>query len=142
MKKIQARPTPKQIRCVLEALSPTLLFSLAMLLVTGVMVADALSFDGHRGPDPEQMLTRLTETLDLSEDQLEAVRPILETQVEMMHDAFSNDGLREDRNAMRAQMEAIREETEFQLETILTPQQMDRYRELAQKRQRRFKNRM
>jgi DNA invertase Pin-like site-specific DNA recombinase len=80
------------------------------------------------------MLAHLTEDLALSEEQVELVGSILESQHEMMTEVFEDASLRGDREAMHAQMEAIREEFELQLESVLTEAQMAQFRELGHKR--------
>jgi hypothetical protein len=127
------KPDTEEMHYAFKALPPLMLFGLALLLITGLMVTDAFSFGGRRGPDPERMLAHLTEDLDLSEEQVELVRPILENQHEMMQEVFEDESLRGDRAAMHEQMEAIREETELQLESVLTEEQMEQFRELPHK---------
>jgi ketosteroid isomerase-like protein len=128
------RQDTREMQYALKALTPLLLFCLALFIVTGLMVTDAFAFEGHRGPDPERMLAHLTEDLDLSEEQVELVAPILENQHEMIKAVFEDTSLRGDRDAMHAEMEAIREETELQLEAVLTEAQMESFRELPHKR--------
>lgn len=124
----------KEMQYALKALTPLLLFSLGLFMITALMVTDAFAFDGHRGPDPEQMLAHLTEDLDLSEEQVELVGPILENLHIMMEEVFEDESLRGDRDAMHEQMEAIREETDLQLESVLTEEQMEKFRERSHKR--------
>jgi hypothetical protein len=124
----------KEMQYAFKALTPLLLFSLGLFIITALMVTDAFAFEGHRGPDPERMLAHLTEDLDLSEEQVELVGSILENQHEMMEELFEDASLRGDRDAMHEQMEAIREETELQLESVLTEEQMEKFRERPHKR--------
>ena len=128
------RQDTRELHYALKALSPLMLFSLGLFIITGLMVTDAFSFDGHRGPDPDRMLAHLTKDLDLSEEQVELVGTILENQHEMMKEVFEDEALRGDRDAMHEQMEAIREETELQLESVLTEDQMEKFRELRHRR--------
>jgi len=135
------KDTVREVHYAFKALSSVLFFSMALLLITNLMVSDTFAFGGRRGPDPERMLEHLSEDLNLSDDQVDQVRPILEDQAERMKAVFEDDSLRGDRAARREQMDSIREETELQMESVLTEAQMELFRELPRKRMREGKRR-
>ncbi len=74
---------------------------------------------GHHGPpDPEQMLTRMAEDLDLTDNQVTALRPIFEA-AHARHEELQELPREERRDAFRA----IREETKAAVDEILTEEQ-------------------
>lgn len=119
----------------------TLLVLAAMI---GVAIPATAQERGKRmGPpgDPAAHIDQLIDELDLSADRASQVRPILEESMNQRHALFegaSADGGRPDRSqmqAMRGEMEAIRDRTEAQLTEILTADQMTRFREIRASRQ-------
>ncbi len=84
---------------------------------------------------PEQAIERLTWKLDLTEEQAAVIQPIIEDSFEKRREVFDrywnqNQNVRQ---AKRAEMQAIGDETHEQLSTILNDEQMedlDRIREL------------
>ncbi|MDX1393300.1 MAG: hypothetical protein R3195_02870 [Gemmatimonadota bacterium] len=80
------------------------------------------------GPDVDQQMAELTEVLSLSDEQAVSVRAVLEEQSEKRAEMFAG-APPGDREAMRAAMVQLREETEAQLTEILTEEQMSAYRE-------------
>jgi hypothetical protein len=58
-------PIPKhatnQMHYAIKTLAPILLLSLALFIITSLMVTDALFFDGRRRPDSGRILADLTE---------------------------------------------------------------------------------
>ena len=92
---------------------------------------------GRRGyggpPDMDQVMERLTQDLELSEEQATEVRPILEEQREKMQalrDEFGPPGDETDRDAMRERVREIAEETDEQLAQVLDETQMEEYRKI------------
>ena len=85
------------------------------------------------GPDIDQQMAELTDALSLSDEQAVSVRAVLETQSEKRAEMFSG-GPPADREAMRAAMMQLQEETEAQLTEILTEEQMAAYRVLVAER--------
>jgi Spy/CpxP family protein refolding chaperone len=79
------------------------------------------------------MLSHLTEELALSDDQANQIRPLLEAQAEKRQKLFSESSSGGDRRAMREQMRAIHEETDRQIESILTPEQVEQFQELRKR---------
>ncbi len=92
---------------------------------------------GGRGPTVDEQVVALTDALALTDEQAVSVRAVLETATERRQEMFAG-GPPDDREAMRAAMMQLREDTDTQLEEILSEDQMEKYTELmAQQRQRR-----
>ena len=89
---------------------------------------------GGMGMDVDEQMARLTEVLELDEDQATSVRAVLEAQMERMQELRSSAA--GDREAMRAAMMEMREETDAQLAEILTKEQMEKYTEMMAQRRR------
>ena len=84
-------------------------------------------------PDMDQVMERLTQDLELSEEQAAEVRPILEEQREKMQalrDEFGPPGDEVDRDAMRERVREIAEETDEQLAQVLDETQMEEFRKI------------
>lgn len=72
---------------------------------------------------------KLTEKLDLQEDQVEAVQQIMSEQHEKRSDLFQAS-----RDSMKEQMQGLHNETKDKLSSILTPEQLTKFEELHAKR--------
>lgn len=79
------------------------------------------------GPDLDRQMTELTEVLELTDEQTVEVRAVLEVQAEKRREMFAG-GPRGDREAMRAAMMELQEETATMLAEILSEEQMEKYR--------------
>jgi Spy/CpxP family protein refolding chaperone len=88
-----------------------------MLLLTPLSFAEA-------GKNCDRS-AKLTEKLDLQEDQVDAVQQIMKQQHEKRRELFQTN-----RDAMRKQMEALHDETRNQLSSVLNPEQMTKFEEL------------
>ncbi|MGI9229188.1 MAG: periplasmic heavy metal sensor, partial [Gammaproteobacteria bacterium] len=113
-------------------LSATL--ALALLLATSLVYAD-----GRRGKhhgNPAERMAKLSQKLDLSQEQQASVRQILNGQREKG---------REIRQSMREQakpqFEALREETRSKLATVLDEEQLQKYDALRAKKHKKMKKR-
>jgi Spy/CpxP family protein refolding chaperone len=93
------------------------------------------------GPDLDRQMAELTEVLDLTDEQAVEVRAVLEVQAEKRREMFA-EGPRGDREAMRAAMTELQEQTELQLAEILSEEQMEKYRAHVAERMRRPPQRM
>lgn len=84
---------------------------------------------GHgQPPTVEQRLQRMTQALDLTEDQQQKIRPILENESTQMQSLRSDTSLsQEDR---MAKMKQMRETTSSQINPILNPDQQKKYAEM------------
>jgi Spy/CpxP family protein refolding chaperone len=80
-------------------------------------------------PTPEQRLQRMTQALNLTEDQQTKIKPILENESTQMQSLRSDSSLsQEDR---MAKMKQIRENTTSQINPILTADQQKQYAEMT-----------
>ena len=93
--------------------------------------ADARGFFGSQR-SPDQIVERLTDRLDLTAEQVEAIRPIIEEKVLKMNEIKENAGA--DRRAARTEIQKLRWDTERKLDDILTDEQLEKYLELRQER--------
>ena len=81
----------------------------------------------------ERQLQRMTETLNLTDDQVAQIRPILETRNQELKDLRSNSSLPQ--GEARAKAAEIRKSARRQIEHILTPEQRQKQKELRRGRQ-------
>ena len=79
-------------------------------------------------PTPEQRLQRMTQALNLTEDQQAKIKPILENESTQMQSLRSDTSLSHE--DQRAKMRQIRESTNSQINPILTPDQQKQYAEM------------
>jgi hypothetical protein len=94
-----------------------------------------------RGPfgiskSPDQIIDRLTTRLDLTEEQVLAITPIIEEKVQKMNEIRAKRGT--DRKAARIEMQKLRWDTEIKLNNILTEEQIEKYLELRQEQRGKF----
>ena len=83
---------------------------------------------GGQPPTVDQRLQRMSQALDLTGDQQEKIRPILENESTQMQALRSDTSLsQEDR---MAKMKQIRENSASQINPILTPDQQKKYAEM------------
>ena len=89
----------------------------------------------------------MTDRLQLSDEQAEQIRPIIEDQVTKRSELFQKyrEQSRESRGQMRSEMRTLIEETDKQLEPILSDDQMAELKRMREERHQRmrkcFKNR-
>lgn len=108
----------------------TLLASLLLVTIASVAQMPPQQGGGQwQPPSVDQRLARLTQSLDLTTDQQEKIRPILENESTQMQ------GLRADTSLAQpdrmAKMKQIRENTTSQINPILTAEQQKKYAEMA-----------
>ena len=84
--------------------------------------------------DADQRMAKLTMELELSDEQVEQLRPIVEEQTKRQQALF--ESYADERETMRAEMTKLREETDEQFAEVLSEEQMKEYRELRQQRMR------
>jgi len=72
---------------------------------------------------------KLSEKLDLQEDQVDSVQQVMKQQHEKRRELFQAN-----RDAMKSQMEALHAETKNELSSVLNPEQMAKFEELHAKR--------
>jgi periplasmic protein CpxP/Spy len=106
---------------------------LGVLVIAPELVAQAPGRMGNPQEMQARQLELLTTQLSLTPQQVEQVKPILAKQSEEQQALFqSSGGPQGDRAAMRTQMQALRERTDRQIETLLTPEQQTKLRALRQ----------
>jgi hypothetical protein len=84
-------------------------------------------------PDMDQVMERLTQDLELTEEQAAEVRPILEDQrqaMQALRDEFGPPGDEVDRDAMRERVREIAGEVDERLAQVLDETQMEQYRKI------------
>ena len=79
-------------------------------------------------PSADQRLQRMTQMLDLTADQQEKIKPILESETTQMQQLRSDTSL--SRENRMTKMKEIRDNTVSQINPILTPDQQKKYAEL------------
>jgi hypothetical protein len=102
-----------------------------------VSATPALAQQGQGGRqmlDADERLAALTERLDLSDEQVKELKPIVEEQTKKQEELFQNAG--GDRETLRADMMKLLDETEGAYAEVLTEEQMNQYREMMQRRMR------
>lgn len=83
---------------------------------------------GGQPPTVDQRMQRMSQMLDLTGDQQEKIRPILESESTQMQQLRSDTSLsQEDR---MAKLKQIRESSSSQINGILTPDQQKKYAEM------------
>jgi Spy/CpxP family protein refolding chaperone len=111
---------------------PTRTFVIAAVLGLALMSLAPLAVQarGRHGqpPSPERAVERLTQQLDLSDEQQGKVHAILEESFTQRHEL---------RDQHRQEMEAMRDATEDQLSAVLTGEQMDELLEMREERRER-----
>jgi Skp family chaperone for outer membrane proteins len=126
-----------------SGLTKTVLGIAFLIAFTLMQASAANAFRRFKVPDPEQVISDLTKELGLSDMQVEQIRPVIQNHAEKRNEIFDqyrSEG-RSGRQEMRSQMEALREETESELASVLTEEQMEKYRAYQEeKRQKRHNN--
>ncbi|GAK56451.1 hypothetical protein U27_03413 [Candidatus Vecturithrix granuli] len=108
-------------------------------LISGVVLAQPTRPEQPpKPPTVEEIVSQLQEQLNLTNEQVEQVRPIFEEEFEKREELFQKNrgqGQRpESRKALDEEFQKLQEETEKQLEEILTEEQMALYRKMLEER--------
>ena len=105
-------------------------------LIAQPMLAEA---KGRFSPpkSADEIMQTMTERLDLTPEQVEVVRPIIEEKVMKHNEIWGKTDT--DRKAHRAEMRKLRWYTEIRLSEILTDEQVDKYLELKQEQRKEFR---
>ena len=83
---------------------------------------------GHHAPNPQRQAEFLSKKLNLSADQTAKLTPIFADSAQKRQALFQDQSLTQDQR--RAQMKAIRENTQQQLATVLSPDQMQQLKSM------------
>lgn len=115
---------------------PLIWFITWLLLLSLLRAMPAMAYRGDRMMEPDQVIANLRDRLDLTEEQMDQIRPIIEDQIEKRRQIFEEIKTqgRQGRKALKNEMRAIRSYTDNQLEGILTEQQMEEYRQMQDER--------
>ena len=90
---------------------------------------------GHGRMNPDAQLQHLTRALDLSADQQNQIKPILEDRQQKVQALFQDQSLsREDRHS---KVQAIRSESTAKIEAVLNDQQKQKFEAMQQRMQER-----
>lgn len=96
------------------------------------------SMPQHGAPDPQKQAARLTKRLGLSDDQSAKITTILQNQQQQMSTVRSDSSLaQQDR---RTKMRSIRQDTDTQINAVLTPAQQSQYAAMKQQMMQRMQN--
>jgi Spy/CpxP family protein refolding chaperone len=92
----------------------------------------------HAAPDPQKQAARLTKRLGLSNDQSTKITTILQNQQQQLAAARGDSSLsQQDR---RAKMRSIHQDTDTQINAVLTPAQQTQYTTMKQQMRERMQN--
>ncbi|MBE1162104.1 hypothetical protein [Dyella acidiphila] len=92
----------------------------------------------HAAPDPQKQAARLTKRLGLSDDQSSKITTILQNQQQQMSTVRGDSSLsQQDR---RAKMRSIRQDSDTQINAVLTPAQQTQYTAMKQQMMQRMHN--
>jgi hypothetical protein len=103
-----------------------------LFVITGLLAAGLILQAGQRekargrGLDVEQRLSQMQKRLNLTSDQVNKIRPILQDQNRKMEDlrAKNQNGTSTDRSTVRNQIRQVREDSMKRIEAALTPDQV------------------
>jgi len=99
---------------------------------------------GAYNKTPEQVIERLSGRLNLTEEQAVEITPIIQESIEKKRLIFDKYGAERQntRQAMRAEMQTVGDETEAELSTLLTDEQMEDLRTFRDQKRARMDKRM
>jgi Spy/CpxP family protein refolding chaperone len=83
---------------------------------------------GHHAPNPQKQAEMISKQLNLSADQTAKLTPILNDRAQKTQALFQDQSLTQDQR--RAQMKAIRENTQQQLASVLSPDQLQQLKSM------------
>ena len=83
---------------------------------------------GHHAPDPQKQAEFISKKLNLSSDQTAKLTPIFADRAQKTQALFQDQSLTPDQR--HAQMKAIHQNTEQQLATVLTPDQLQQLKSM------------
>jgi len=87
---------------------------------------------GHHAPNPQRQAEMLSKRLNLSSDQTAKLGPIFADQDQKFQSLMQNQSLSPDQR--HEQMKSIRENTQQQLATVLTPDQLQQLKTMRHNR--------
>jgi len=124
-----------------EAILAAYIFIVASMLLMQPGSTQAMDRMG-RGLSPEQIVSELKEHLGLTAEQEAQILPIIQVDIERHSEILKKDREQapENRDAVRAELEAIDRETDAKLATILLAEQMKEFQKLRDERRTRMRD--
>lgn len=92
----------------------------------------------HAAPDPQKQAARLTKRLGLSDDQSSKITTILQNQQQQLTAARGDSSL--SKQDLHAKLRSIRQDTDTQINAVLTPAQQTQYASMKQQMKERMQN--
>ena len=102
-----------------------------------LLVLNNISYAQRQGgPTAEEMISKMQQDLDLSDEQAAQIKPIIEEENEKMKSLMEQMRKQGDATSesIRTEIEKIRQETETKLVTYLSEEQMSKWKEQKEKR--------
>lgn len=97
---------------------------------SGAPASDNAPASQHRAPDPQKQAARLAKHLGLNDDQSAKITTILQSRQQRLAAARSDSSLSpQDR---RAKLRSIQQDTDTQINALLTPDQQKQYAQMKQ----------
>jgi Spy/CpxP family protein refolding chaperone len=95
----------------------------------------------HRrgGGDVQQRLNHMSQELNLTDDQKEKLKPVLEDEMKQIQAVRQDNSLSRDQR--REKVMQIHQSTKPQIEAVLTPEQKEKLNKMHEERQQRWKER-
>lgn len=82
-----------------------------------------------QAPSASDMISRMQQELNLTEEQVAQITPVIEDEINQMQSLMSQGG---DRDASKVQMDTLRQATETKLAQYLTPEQLVQWKSKQQ----------
>jgi predicted DNA-binding protein YlxM (UPF0122 family) len=111
------------------------LFIITLALFTYPFSVEAMGRFGFR-ESPDQIVEHLTDSLGLTKEQVEAIRPIITDRALKMKEIREKSGI--DKQAARTEIQKLWQDTETKLNAILTDEQIKKHEQLRQENRGRF----
>jgi periplasmic protein CpxP/Spy len=92
----------------------------------------------HQAPDPQKQAARLAKRLGLTDDQSAKITTILQNQQQQIAAARADSSL--SKQDQHAKMRSIRQDTDTQINAVLTPAQQTQYANMKQQMKERMQN--
>jgi periplasmic protein CpxP/Spy len=92
----------------------------------------------HAAPDPQKQAARLTKRLGLSNDQSTKITTILQNQQQQLAAARGDSSL--SKQDLHAKLRSIRQDSDTQINAVLTPAQQTQYANMKQQMKERMQN--
>ena len=122
-----------------------LTFSLAFALLAGVPAVVAQTNPAAAAPERAMKgLEEIKQRLSLTDEQIDQLRPIMMNQMEQLkalRDNYAGETSRRSRMKMAREAKGIQKETDKQLKTILSKEQMDEWKKIREEHRDEFKAR-